>query len=560
MTVGEDNRTLSLAGAATRAKLDLDGDSNYTDPGEMDDTRLYNKANELQSRDVDTDSSVDYTLSHDAVGNLTDDGENNEYIYDAWGRLRFVNNQSQVPVSEYRYNGLNWRISVSHDTDSDDDIDDDDIIWYFVHDERWRIVAVYREADANPKEQFNYHAAGQNGIGTASYIDDVILRDRDATNDWEAAADDTLDERLHYCQNWRHDVVALIDAAGGGTQVEHQRYEAYGVPYLFVAGDVTANGTINAADTNQIQTWIDTSAYDPRGDIDLDNDVDATDKSLASANSGKGGGRENLTTHTGNRKGYAGYEFDDSIAHMSYQVRHRVLDSTLGEWTRRDPHESIGAAHPYAYVLGRSLALIDSTGLSSETIIAVETEDHGELNESRLQDFDWRPIISRDEAICQCCRWWWDNYADLSWASGLPNCPCQALGAPPGWSTDPGFVTRRYHPGASKCYRSPPIGNGANQQCCYDQNGVLITWGRAAGTPDKNRPRGHFPEDVHPFSRCDEVGLLSCYLEARPPDVVPCAHNPPNPLPWTPCACTPGNYVMRNPFCCTYSGFDGRLH
>ena len=188
-----------------------------------------------------------------------------------------------------------------------------------------------------PKVQFDYHAAGQNGIGTASYIDDVILRDKDNSDDWEAAADDTLEEPLYYCQNWRHDVVALIDANGVGDQVEHMRYEAYGVPYLFVAGDVTANGTINATDTNQIQTWIDTSAYDARGDLDLDNDVDATDKSLASTNSGKGGGREKLSTHTGNRKGYAGYEFDDSISHMSYHVRHRVLNSTLGQWQVRHP-------------------------------------------------------------------------------------------------------------------------------------------------------------------------------------------------------------------------------
>ena len=366
----------------------------------MDDTRVYNKANELQTRDVDTDSNIDYTLTHDAVGNLTDDGENNEYIYDAWGRLRFVNNQSQDPVSEYRYNGLNWRIAVSHDTDADDDIDASDIIWYFVHDERWRIVAVYREADANPKEQFDYHAAGQNGLGTASYIDDVILRDKDNSDDWEEAADDTLEERLYYCQNWRHDVVALIDASGGGTQVEHQRYEAYGVPYLFVAGDVTANGTINATDTNQIQTWIDAPSYDVRGDLDLDNDVDATDKSLATANSGKGGGREKLSTHSGNRKGYAGYEFDDSITHMSYHVRHRVLNSTLGQWQQRDSLGYVDGSILYGYVQSNPVTLIDPLGRVSVELIQLPSTFVGEGGTH------W----NRAYAV-RCCR---DSYPDPS--------------------------------------------------------------------------------------------------------------------------------------------------
>jgi len=44
---------------------------------------------------------------------------------------------------------------------------------------------------------------------------------------WDVQADGTLEERIYYCQNWRHDVVALIDANGGGQQIEQVRYEAY---------------------------------------------------------------------------------------------------------------------------------------------------------------------------------------------------------------------------------------------------------------------------------------------------------------------------------------------
>jgi len=106
--------------------------------------------------------------------------------------------------------------------------------------------------------------------------------------------------RLVRCQNWRHDVVALIDASGGGQQVEQARYEAYGIPWLAVAGD---------------------------------GDVDSTDKTTAQNLTATKGGRTNLShADYANRKGYAGYEFNDTITHESYHVRHRVLNSVLGQF------------------------------------------------------------------------------------------------------------------------------------------------------------------------------------------------------------------------------------
>lgn len=60
-----------------------------------------------------------------------------------------------------------------------------------------------------------------------------MLRDEDANPDgvgtWSAASDGTLEERLYYCQNWRGDVVALIDDTAD--QVEQARYSAYGVSF-----------------------------------------------------------------------------------------------------------------------------------------------------------------------------------------------------------------------------------------------------------------------------------------------------------------------------------------
>ena len=71
-----------------------------------------------------------------------------------------------------------------------------------------------RQSKLAPNEQFVYTMAGVAGSGSSSYIDSVILRDRDVSTNWEAHADSTLDERVYSCQNWRAVVVALFTDAG----------------------------------------------------------------------------------------------------------------------------------------------------------------------------------------------------------------------------------------------------------------------------------------------------------------------------------------------------------
>ena len=73
---------------------------------------------------------------------------------------------------------------------------------------------------------------------------------------------------MYYCQNWRGDVVALIDASAD--QVEQDRYSAYGVPFGLPAGDADSDGDVDSADLTQIQTWIGAPSYDVRGDMNLD--------------------------------------------------------------------------------------------------------------------------------------------------------------------------------------------------------------------------------------------------------------------------------------------------
>jgi RHS repeat-associated protein len=75
--------------------------------------------------------------------------------------------------------------------------------------------------------------------------------------------------------------------------------------------------------------------------------------------------------HSGSRvsrQGYAGYESDgslDSTGGRFWHVRHRVLDSTLGRWTRRDPAGYVDGMNLKSYTDGRCIIRTDASGLRS---------------------------------------------------------------------------------------------------------------------------------------------------------------------------------------------------
>jgi len=64
----------------------------------------------------------------------------------------------------------------------------------------------------------------------------------------------------------------------------------------------------------------------------------------------------------GNRKGYAGYEFDGLVER--YHVRHRVYVPEIGRWTRRDPIGYVDGVGLYQYVQARPVGSVDPTGLA----------------------------------------------------------------------------------------------------------------------------------------------------------------------------------------------------
>ena len=135
---------LDQVGNWSRRKLDLNGDGDFVDAGETDDSGAFNAANEWQTRDVDGNSSTNYTLAHDAVGNMTDDGKDYTYVYDVFGRLVKVKARSGgATVAEYGYDGLGQRIWFHADEDADGTVESSnhDPRYNFVYDDRSRIVA-----------------------------------------------------------------------------------------------------------------------------------------------------------------------------------------------------------------------------------------------------------------------------------------------------------------------------------------------------------------------------------------------------------------------------------
>jgi hypothetical protein len=86
------------------------------------------------------------------------------------------------------------------------------------------------------------------------------------------------------------------------------------------------------------------------------------------------------------------------------------------------------------------------------------------------------------------------------WRAALPDCPCtdaEARAQPGMWSGGIGGCPDFFHPGAATGYRStrgyPSVpGTSHGQQCCYDTQGLLITDGQGAGTPDVWSPGTDF--------------------------------------------------------------------
>ncbi len=385
--------TLSQTGNWSNQKLDLNGDGDQGDTSERDWNGTFNKANECTARGGNSPA-------YDAPGNMTDDGVNYSYVYDAFGRLKTVKTRGGSPttVSEYTYNGLGHRIGWHYDADADADVDANDPWYWFFYDERWRMVATYRGSDSNPKERFVYHNAGMNGYGGSSYIDSVILRDCDDSVDWKTAApDSTLQTRYYYLQNWRADVVALIQA--DGVPLEYVRYSAYGVPFVYAAADVNRDGVVNVLDTYAWDDFTGSTTGDiaVSPDVNRDGATNSADATFISDWDGTGlwsGSGRGFVSRLDSRKGYAGYEFDPSTT--QWHVRHRVLVSEMGRWSRRDPLGYVDGASTLQFSRSSVVERLDYSGMRANVCVSNAAgciADEGPIHDPLPLLPRWHPTI-----------------------------------------------------------------------------------------------------------------------------------------------------------------------
>lgn len=378
----QEDWALGKVGTWESHSLDLNGDLDYADTGDFQRDNTFDGTtpdlgiNQLELIEEDTDNTAGYENTYDRVyddhGNLTDAPDRNqEYVWDYLNRLveikeDFGGGTGVQTVAKFRYNALGWRVAEQFDTSGDGYITSADTIWRrLIYDARWRVVEVYEvELDSGSQsedlvERFVHHAAGRRGVGTGSYIDEVVLRERD-TN-----LDGTLDERHYYCQNWRADVVAIID--DDGYQVEQVRYTPYGTPHSIPYADYTRDGQVDYFDVNPYANAVNNAtSYDVKLDANLDGALDFYDISVFTTryNETTGGtygrGVQSAYSH---EPGYAGYWRIKEVE-LSH-VRKRWCDTSTGNWLSKDPAGYQDGPSLFGYVGQMPLVKLDPYGLMS---------------------------------------------------------------------------------------------------------------------------------------------------------------------------------------------------
>ncbi|CAN5831178.1 hypothetical protein BH11PLA1_BH11PLA1_01530 [soil metagenome] len=487
----------TLAGRIGNDKVNLNGltgtptaTKNYNEAppaasnGEMDDTRVYNDRNELTSRGV-IDSAhlggMTITLTYDKNGNLTDDGEKFEYVYNPFCQLVEVKETggSHNTQAKFTYNALSQRISEQLDINDsgnsgapDAVVDSYDPIMFLAVDGQGRRIATFRDTDTDPIETFIHHDAGVAGPALGGQ-GGPLLRDRDdvffVRPDRLAyqAASSTRAERLYYCADFQGKVSSLIRQ--DGTLGETYRYSATGVPFGIPLGDVNSDGVVDTADYNEVKAM----GYHVRGDLDLDGIIFTVDYSGITSSVGKANGR--------------GSRSDSSInSHV--------------EASNRESFDNVALSF-----LDRSVSLSNISIYSMSSCVG-----------SRVPIPDWQergcpPGFIYDPFRQVCMRVLYGT---------IPGCPL----TDPGPATGDGWCLDSAGGGHCdlKCYRSYGTGTTAGQQCCYEANGQLSTNPDCMGTVDFigcatgedsggscNRNyftcKDHWQVDVRPWKSCERL-------------------------------------------------------
>jgi len=264
---------------------------------------------------------------YDDAGNMTrgprpgdeddQDGAEQRYTYDAWNRMVKVERReydegtpgSWSDLVFHTYDGLNRRNSTIDLTGGFGNW----VYHYHFFSSSWQEIEERKGGDVN--RQF---------VWGLRYIDDLILRDRDADEDDQTGELGTpgttsgLEERLYALQDANWNTVALAET--DGDIAERFRYTAYGEPIVLNGAADADGGGVN-----------DFSA-------DADNTSDWDWEVL-----------------------YAGYHYNALT--RTYLVRNRVYGN--GRWHQWDMKGYVDGMNVYQYVRSQPTNLLDPMGTKS---------------------------------------------------------------------------------------------------------------------------------------------------------------------------------------------------
>ena len=268
----------------------------------LEQTRDHNPVNEITDIDETTGPSW-VAPSHDRAGNLTEIPQpaaptsTFDLTWDAWNRLVKVQD-AQDTVAEYEHDGRNFRVLKKvYESGQLDHTQ------HFYHTIQWQVVEERLDASASDDRQY---------VWGLRYIDDLVLRDRDADGNSQTGnygkAGSGLEARLYVLQDPNWNVAAVTDENGDAK--ERYLYAAYGTVTI-----CNADWSATRGQSSHDQTSV-----------------------------------------------YTGRERDPETGLYYYRQRH--FSAGMGRFTSRDPIE--GDANVYRYVRGNPIRGVDAYGLADQ--------------------------------------------------------------------------------------------------------------------------------------------------------------------------------------------------
>jgi RHS repeat-associated protein len=344
--------SLDPTGNWSEFQQDSDGSGTW----DLDQPRRHNAVNEITAFGASAGPQW-AAPAYDLAGNMTglpqptSPGDGFACTYDAWNRLvGVVDATSGQTVAQYQYDGRGYRtLAQTYASGVLSEARD------FYYSDQWQVL----------EERLGQTAVDRQFVSGLRYVDDLVLRDRDATGDG------ALDERLYGLQDPNWNVTALSDTTGA--PVERYRYSAYGEPTFL----------------SEAFASLASSSYDA----------------------------ETL---------YCGYRWDAGTG--GCHVRYRALLCHVGRWERRDPIGFVaGDQNLYRYLGDSPAAAADPAGLVAPrayparkccpAAIKSDNEGYQDCLQS-VQDVYYDPtggvyaILAAEEA--EALQFWSDQQASLA--------------------------------------------------------------------------------------------------------------------------------------------------